>query len=132
MRLLALDRRALAGAVVGVATALLGGWLAGPREYVPYTVLLVLAIALIGLVAGANAAAWAYVTGAIVVISEVVAPQAGSWLPSDTVRLTAFLLGSPAIVYLVQRAETNRRVAEAALASSHEARRQANAEQERL
>jgi signal transduction histidine kinase len=132
MRLLALDRRALAGALVGAATALFGGLLAGPREYLPFTVLLVLAIALIGLVAGANAAAWAYVTGAVVIIFEVLAPHRGTWLASDSVRITAFLLGSPAIVYLVHRAETNRRVAEAALASSHEARRQADGERERL
>ena len=132
MRLLTLDRNALVGAVVGAATALIGAWLAGPREYVPFTVLLVLAIALIGLASGANAAAWAYVIGAIVVVFGVLAPHAGSWQPSDTVRLTAFLLGSPGIVYLVHRAETNRRVAESALASSHEARRQADAERERL
>ena len=132
MRLLILDRNALVGALAGAVTALLGGLLAGPREYVPYTVLLVLAIALVGLAAGANAAAWAYVTGAVVVISEVLAPRSASWHTSDTVRLTAFLLGSPAIVYLVHRAETNRRLAESALASSHEARRQADAERERL
>ena len=132
MRLLTLDRQALVGALVGATTALLGGLLAGPREYVPYTVLLVLAIALVGLAAGANAAAWAYVTGAVVVISEVLAPHSASWQTSDTVRLTVFLLGSPAIVYLVHRAETNRRVADSALASSHEARRQADAERERL
>ena len=77
MTLLTLDRRALAGALVGAVTALIGGWLAAPREYVPYTVLLVLAIALIGLAAGANAAAWAYVTGAIVIIFEVLAPHPG-------------------------------------------------------
>ena len=132
MTLLTLDRRALAGALVGAVTALIGGWLAGPREYVPFTVLLVLAIALIGLAAGANAAAWAYVTGAIVIIFEVLAPHPGAWLPSDTVRLIAFLLGSPAVVYLVHRAETNRGVAESALAASHEARRQADEERERL
>ena len=133
MRLLTLDRGALVGALVGAASALAGGWLAGVQlDYVPFTVLLVLAIALTGLALGANAAAWAYVVGAVVVIFEALAPHAGSWRFGDTVRLVAFLVGSPAIVYLVHRAETNRRVAEDALAASHQARRQADAERERL
>jgi signal transduction histidine kinase len=133
MRLLTLNRDAMLGALVGAASAVAGGWLAGAQlDYVPFTVLLVLAIALTGLALGANAAAWAYVVGAVVVIFEALAPHAGSWRFSDTVRLIAFLVGSPAIVYLVHRAETNRRVAETALVASHEAQRQADAERERL
>ena len=133
MRLLRLDRRALVGALVGAATALVGAWLAMQQgEYLPFTVLLVLAIAIIGLALGASAAAWAYLSGSVVVLAQAIAPHAGSWATSDTVRLVAFLLGSPALVYLVQRAETNRRVADAALHSSHEARRQADDERERL
>jgi signal transduction histidine kinase len=133
MKLLTLDRRALAGALVGAGTALLGAWLAGMQdEYVPFTVLIVLAIALIGLAMGANAAAWAYVAGAIVVVSEVLAPHAGSWGMADTIRLTAFLVGSPGIVYLAYRDDANRVLADAALAASDEARRHADAERERM
>jgi signal transduction histidine kinase len=133
MRLLRLDRRAVVGALVGAGTALVGAWLARPQlEYLPYTVLLVLAIGITGLAMGANAAAWAYVTGAIVIIFEAIAPHSGSWAISDTVRLIAFLLGSPALVFLVYRGESNRAAAAEALASSHEARRQADAERERL
>ena len=133
MRLLSLDRSALVGVLVGSVTALIGAWMAAPQgEYVPFTVLLVLAIAVIGLVLGANAASWAYASGALVVVVEALTPHAGSWRASDTIRLVAFLVGSPAIVYLVQRAEANRRVAESALAASHEARRQADAERQRL
>lgn len=132
MSILRLDHRALVGAAVGAGTALIGAWLAGRElSFLPFTVLLVLAVAIIGLVMGANAAAWAYVVGSIVVVAQVVAPG-GAWSFSDAVRLTALLLGSPAIVYLVYRAEENRRVADAALTASHEARRQAAAEQERL
>ena len=133
MRILRLDRGALVGALVGAGTALIGAWLARPQlEYLPYTVLLVLAIAITGLALGANAAAWAYLTGAVVIIFEAISPHSGSWAFSDSVRLVAFILGSPALVYLVQRAETNRALAAEALASSHEARRQADAERERL
>ena len=54
------DRRAVIGAAVGAATALLGAALAGVEARdLPYTVLLVLAIALVGLILGAGAAAWA-------------------------------------------------------------------------
>ncbi|MGI8998484.1 MAG: sensor histidine kinase [Candidatus Limnocylindria bacterium] len=133
MKVLRPDRRALIGALVGVATALLGAWLAGPAlSFLPFTVLLVLAIALIGLALGANAAAWAYVAGSVVVVAEALAPNGGTWAFSDTVRLAALLLGSPAIVYLVYRADANRTIADATLASSHGAERQANAERERL
>ena len=133
MRLLRLDRRGLVGALVGAATALIGGWLAGSLlENLPFAVLLVLAIALVGLAQGANAAAWAYVAGSVVFIAEALAPHASQWGTADTVRLVAFLLGSPGIVYLVQRAETNGRLADTALATSQEARLQADAERERL
>jgi signal transduction histidine kinase len=130
--ILRLDLRALVGAAVGAGTALISAWLAGPDlSFLPFTVLLVLAIAIVGLLMGANAAAWAYVVGSIVVVAQVAAPG-GTWLFSAVVRLTALLVGSPAIVYLVYRAEENRRVADTALATSHEARRQADAEQERM
>ena len=133
MRLLRPDLRALVGVLVGAGTALFGGWLAGwQMEYVPFTVLLVLAIAMIGLALGSGAAAWAYISGAIVVVAQTLAPHPGAWQLSDTIRLVAFLLGSPAIVYLVQRAEAHRRMAETALSASHQAGREADAERERL
>ncbi|MBA2264890.1 MAG: hypothetical protein H0W17_00735, partial [Chloroflexi bacterium] len=77
MRWLRLDRTAVAGALVGGATALIGGWVATSLlENLPFSVLLVLAIALVGLAMGANAAAWAYVAGSIVFIGEALAPHA--------------------------------------------------------
>ena len=132
MSVLRLDRRALVGAVVGAGSALIGAWLAGPElSFLSYTVLLVLAIALSGLALGASAATWAYIAGSIVVVAEALAPG-GAWAFSDTVRLTALVVGSPAIVFLVHRAEANRDLARVALESSHEAQRQADAERERL
>ena len=133
MRWLRLDRSALIGALVGGATALIGGWVATSLlENLPFSVLLVLAIALVGLALGANAAAWAYVAGSIVFIGEALAPHSSDWGTADTVRLVTVLFGSPGIVYLVHRVEANRRLADAALASSHEARLQADAERERM
>ena len=133
MRLL-LDRRALVGALVGAGTALLGAWLTGPQGlYLPYTVLLVLAIGIVGLALGSAAAAAAYLTGALVVLLIVISPHStGAWALSDTVRFAAFLLGSPIIVYLVRRAETGREVADRALAQSRESQVQADAERERM
>ena len=130
MRVL-LDRRALLGALVGAGAALLGVWLAGSQaEPLPYTVLLVVAIAIVGFVVGYVAAAWAYGVGLLIVLMAVAGE--GSWTVSDTVRFIAFLFGSPLIVYLARRAEDHRTVAERALATSHEARRQADEERERL
>lgn len=126
-----LDRRALLGAFVGAGAALLGAWLAGSQpEHLPYTVLLVLAIAIVGFMVGYAAAAWAYVVGTIIVAMAVVGEE--SWAVSDIVRFVAFLFGSPVIVYLARRAEAHRDVAERALAASHDARRQADEERDRL
>jgi signal transduction histidine kinase len=130
---LLLDRRALVGALVGAGTALLGAWLAIPEGlYLPYTVLLVLAIGIIGLLLGSAAAAAAYLTGAFVIVVVALSPQSGSWQVSDAVRFAAFLLGSPLIVYLVRRQETSREVAARALAESREAKVLADEERERM
>ena len=134
MKLFRLDRSALIGALVGVGTALLGASLAVQQsEYLPYTVMLVLAIAVVGLILGATAAAWTYVSGTIVLLAVAISPHLrASWAVSDTVRLITFLVGAPAIVYLVQRAEANRSVASRALAIREDAQLQADAERDRL
>jgi len=132
MNLVRLDRRGLLGGLVGVGTAIVGAGLAGPElGFMPFNVLLVLAIAVTGLALGSNAAIWAYVAGSIVVVAEAVALD-GAVSFSDGVRMAALLLGSPVVVYLVYRAEANQHMADAALAFSHEARLLADAEQERL
>ena len=130
MRLL-LDRRSLLGAFVGAGAALLGVWLAGSQPgHLPYTVLLVIAIAIVGFAVGYLAAAWAYGVGLLIVLMAVAGEEA--WSVSDTVRFIAFLFGSPVIVYLARRAEEHRTLAERALATSLDARRQADEERERL
>lgn len=133
MGFLGVNRKALIGAGLGAGTALAGGWLAAASgEEVPVTVLLVLVITLIGLGLGASAAGWAYLAGAAVVIADAVAPGASTWEWTDLARMVAFIVGSPAIVLLVHRSETSRRLADAALAASDEARREVDAERQRL
>jgi signal transduction histidine kinase len=128
------DRNSIIGALVGAGTALLGIWLAGGEgRDLPFTVLLVLAVALTGLILGARAAAWAYIAGAIVLLLVALEPDGSqSFGVTDGVRFAAFLIGSPIIVYLVYRAEANRALADEALSASQVAEDRAEAERQRL
>jgi signal transduction histidine kinase len=127
-----LGRRAVVGATVGAATALFAEALVRPApEGLPYLILLVLAIGIVGLLLGFGAALAAFVAGTLVIAPAAI-ESIGSWMVSDVIRLGAYLIGSPTIILLVQRAERDREVAEAALAASDEARREADAEGDRL
>jgi signal transduction histidine kinase len=127
------DRRALIGAAVGAATAVAGTWLAGlDARDLPYTVVLVLAIALVGLVLGAGAAAWAWLAGLVVLSAVLVATADAPLASTDVVRLAAFFIGSPVVVLLVRRVEIAREVALEALDASRLAEEGAEAERERL
>ena len=123
------------GAVIGVGAVLLGSWLAGPDgRQVPYTVLLILAIGLAGLIFGAMAALAAYVAGAAVLLALVIIQPSGvqSLQTSDFIRLGAFVFGAPALVYLVNRAEIAREVASEALEASRAAEQRLEAERRRI
>ena len=125
----------LIGAAVGVAATLVGAWLAGPDgRHLPYVVLLVLAIGLVGLGLGALAALAAYVAGASTVFALVLVQPGGvqSLDTSDLVRFGAFVFGAPALVYLVNRAETARAEAADALGASRAAEQRLEAERERI
>jgi len=129
VNLLLPDRRAVVGAAIGGGIALLSAMLVGDPARLPYTVMLVVAVAVTGLVLGARAALWAYITGAIVILVPILLgvtsePQQGA----GAVRLATFLIGSPLIVFLVFRGEENRAIAREALASSHAAQAEAEAE----
>src|SRR5687768_10665617 len=127
------DRRAVVGAAVGAATALVGAWLAGiDARDLPYTVVLVLAIALVGLVLGAGAAAWAWFAGLIVLGIVLVTSAEAPYTSTDVVRLATFLIGSPVIVLLVRRTEVAREVAVEALEASRRAEDEAAGERQRL
>lgn len=123
-----LDRGAIVGAVLGTALALGASWLAASQEeQLPFTILLVLAVGIIGLVVGSSAALWAFLAGTVVFVAVAVQGADRLSVP-DVVRLAAYLLGTPAIVYLVDRGERLRAIARAELSAAEEATRQADAE----
>jgi signal transduction histidine kinase len=128
------DRRALVGALIGAGAAFGGALLAGVQaRALPYTVLLVLAIAMTGLMLGARAAAWSWFAGVVVLTVVLVTSDPGPALVAvDTVRLAAFMIGSPLVVLLVFRSELARRTATETLTAIHEAQDQAAAERRRL
>jgi signal transduction histidine kinase len=126
--------RAVLGAVIGVGAVLAGAWFAAPsgRE-LPYTVFLVIALALTGLALGSTAALSAFVAGGAALVLATVAHPGGPRLTSDElVRFLAFLIGSPAIVFLVWRAEAARRDAAMALDASRAAEARLSAESARI
>ena len=122
-RLIVPDVPAILGAIVGGGMCALGIAIADPTgDRIPFTVLLVLSIALVGLLLGAKAALWAYVAGSTVMLVDAALPVAREqYDPLDLVRLLALIFGSPLIVLLVRRGEVARQVASEALAASHAA-----------
>lgn len=133
MKLLRLDRRAAAGALIGVAgsaTSVLLSGLAGESE--PYIVLLLLTVALVGLGLGGRASFYAYITSSVVLVavgSSALATSSTSAM-SQFVRFGAFIVGSPLVVLLALRAERERQaVVEARDASAASERRLAQERQ---
>ena len=128
-------REAVLGAIVGVVATVGGAVLAGPDDrQLPYVVLLVLTIGIVGLMLGAMAALGAYVAGAAAVLAIVLLQPGGVYAleNSDLIRFGAFVFGAPALVYLVNRAETARQVATDALVASHAAEERLEAERRRI
>lgn len=128
------DRSVAIGALVGAVTALLTMWLAASAgEAIPFTVLLVLAIALVGLLLGAAAAGWAWFSGLVVIWVALIATEGSvGWSAAEVVRLAAFIIGSPIIVLLVHRSTVSRELAAEALEESHRAHEEAAEERRRL
>ena len=128
------DRNAVIGALVGAATALLTIWLSGSAgSVVPFTVLLVLAIALVGLGLGAVAAGWAWFSGLVVLLFALFVGHGNvDWTVGEVVRLAAFIIGSPLIILLVHRSTMARQVAAEALGESRRAHEEAAEERRRL
>lgn len=133
MILLRPDRSAALGGGVGAAVTVVGALLSGPSgDYLPFAVLLLLTVAVIGLVLGAAAAAWSYAASAVVLLliaiagGDAVRPGA-----ADLLRLAIFMLGSPVIVFLVMRLEDTRREVTEALDTSHASAKDLVGERER-
>ncbi len=120
----------LVGVAAGIGSALLANWLAAPDgTELPFTIIVLLAVALAGLAFGAEAALATYLAGTLTLVLVVLGEPAGSLLVySDVVRLIAYLIGSAAIVYFVWRADMARATAADALAASQSAAAEADAE----
>ncbi len=134
LKLLRSHRNAIAGALIGIGAALVAAALSAFAERdVPYAILLVIAVAASGLILGAAAAAWGYLAGgATLVYTTLRGMDAGSVATDDVIRMAAFLVGTPLIVFLVHRAQTSRALADRALAASRAAEERLEAERQRL
>jgi signal transduction histidine kinase len=121
---------ATVGIVLGVGSAIFANWLAAPDgTELPFTLLVVLAVAMSGFAFGFEAAMSAYVAGGLVLAIVIVSEPAGARLVySDLVRLIAFAVGSAAIVYQTWRADVARIGAARALAISRSAEELADQE----
>jgi signal transduction histidine kinase len=130
----------LLGAVAGAAVAGLSVWLAGSTGQVPaYSVLVVLAISLLGLGLGSVPAIAAYAAAGVVLAAFTV-PAGGRLISSsDIVRLLAFAVGSPIVIAFAMRGERRqvaaRQAQDASMAAEQRAvadRREADAARREL
>ena len=84
-------RNAVLGAVAGGAAAGLSLWLAtSSTDSVPYVVLVVLVITLIGLSLGAIPALFAYTVAGVILMVAAIPPLGATMAESDVVRLLVF------------------------------------------
>jgi signal transduction histidine kinase len=122
------------GAASGVGAFIVGSWLAMSSGHaLPYTIFLVIALALTGLAVGFSAALAAFAAGGTALVLSTLTEPGGARLTyDDLVRFAAYLVGSPAILYLVWRAEAARHDAARALEVSRTAELRAAAERERI
>jgi signal transduction histidine kinase len=99
-------RRAGLGALVGGLAALAAAWLAATTaQTAPFVVLVVVAVALVGLWLGAMPAIAAYIVAGVVMVIGALPPAGSAISTSDVARLAAFAIGSPLVIMLAVRAE---------------------------
>jgi signal transduction histidine kinase len=102
--------RAGIGALVGALSVVAAGWLAAASgQATPFVILVVLAVALVGLWLGALPAIVAYAVAAVVLLIGTMPPGSRSVTTADLVRLLAFAAGSPIVILLALRAERGHR-----------------------
>lgn len=118
------------GVVIGVTAAMVAERLASPEGgELAFTVLIVLSVALAGLLLGAFVALVTLIAGTVtLIVLTALDPVGVTWAYADYVRVVAFVIGAPAIVYLVHRSDVARRRASAALERSRAAERAASDE----
>ena len=105
MSLTAIGRIGL-GAVAGGLAAALAAWLAATTGQVgPFIVLVVLAVAVVGLWLGTVPAMAAYVVAGLVYLLGAIPGDGNSPTTADMIRLLAFAVGSPVIILLALRAD---------------------------
>lgn len=127
MGLLKPDLRALSGVLIGAGGAVIAVSLGDlTAERTPFTVLLVLIVAFVGLGLGATAALYTYAAAAVTMFVLTTAPgHGGPMSVAETVRVGAFIVGAPFVVLLVLRLERERQAALAARDASASATRRA-------
>ncbi len=130
MELLRPSRSAVLGGLIGAGTAIVITLLAGLfNELIPFTGLLILMIALVGLSVGAPAAAYAYIAASAVVVALILAPHEGPPIGvDDAIRLLSFVVGSPFVVWLALRTDREMHVADIARRASDRAEQRAQGE----
>ena len=103
-------RRAGLGALAGGLAAVFAAWLASTTgQGSPFVVLVVVAVAMIGLWLGAIPAIAAYAVAALAMLIDTISPGGRSEDSSDVVRLAAFAIGTPLVIMLAARAEARDR-----------------------
>jgi signal transduction histidine kinase len=125
-------RRSIVGAVAGAGAASLSVWLSDlTGEPTSFVVLVVLAVALVGLGLGAAAALWAYGISGVVIVAMAVPPTGASLQVGEVLRIGAFVIGSPLIILMALRAERDhlamRRARDESAGSADLARREREA-----
>ncbi len=131
MRSLRPTWRAIAGALVGggaAAAAVLLARAAGSTT--PFTVVLVLMVAIVGLGLGAASALYAYAAAGVITIAMSTVPTSSGLTLVDVVRFGAFVLGSPLVVLLALRADRQQLAMQEARDAIDESRRRIDAERQ--
>src|SRR5687767_3048453 len=102
--------RAGLGALAGGLAAALSAWLASTTgQAAPFVVLVVVAVAMIGLWLGVIPAIAAYAVAALAMLIDAVSSGGRSVDSADVVRLAAFAIGTPFVIMLAARAESRAR-----------------------
>ena len=99
-------RRAGLGALAGALAAGAAAWLAvASGQAAPFVVLVIVAIAVVGLWLGAAPAIAAYAVAGVIMIIGLVPAEGRVVATADLVRFAAFAVGSPIVILLAARVE---------------------------